>query len=276
LAAELPPGNVHSADDWEELLLPEIERQQKQGTGTASGNAPQKLGRNRGDLAYPVKSSDAKTKIPVNNVGGPRYMRRGIVLMSAIAMLASAPFASASVIFETLQSATFYDGGVASGSFAFDTVSGTVTSWSISVSGGDIGTFPPFTYSPIDSTVFVGSGDLGFPLTAFDFSTGTRAIRILLQNSLPPGGGTDPFHIWPNGELGHIAGFECFECNPFRNFSGGSLNGTVPEPATVALVGVSLIGLVVLRLRNRGSGSGQRFAAPRSAGDRLYRARFYL
>src|ERR1700736_5274622 len=31
LAAKLRPGNVHSADDWEQLLLPEIERQQKHG-----------------------------------------------------------------------------------------------------------------------------------------------------------------------------------------------------------------------------------------------------
>jgi hypothetical protein len=31
LTAKLRPGNVHSADDWEELLLPEIERQQKLG-----------------------------------------------------------------------------------------------------------------------------------------------------------------------------------------------------------------------------------------------------
>jgi hypothetical protein len=31
LAAKLRPGNVHSADDWAELLLPEIERHQKQG-----------------------------------------------------------------------------------------------------------------------------------------------------------------------------------------------------------------------------------------------------
>ena len=31
LAAKLRPGNVHSADEWEELLLPEIERQQKHG-----------------------------------------------------------------------------------------------------------------------------------------------------------------------------------------------------------------------------------------------------
>ncbi|MGA2880750.1 MAG: IS1380 family transposase [Bryobacteraceae bacterium] len=31
LAAKLRPGNVHSADDWEEVLLPEVERQQKHG-----------------------------------------------------------------------------------------------------------------------------------------------------------------------------------------------------------------------------------------------------
>ena len=31
LAAKLRPGNVHSADGWEEMLLPEIERQQKLG-----------------------------------------------------------------------------------------------------------------------------------------------------------------------------------------------------------------------------------------------------
>ena len=31
LAAKLRPGNVHSAEDWDELLLPEIERQQAAG-----------------------------------------------------------------------------------------------------------------------------------------------------------------------------------------------------------------------------------------------------
>jgi hypothetical protein len=29
LGAKLRPGNVHSAQGWEELLLPEVERQQK-------------------------------------------------------------------------------------------------------------------------------------------------------------------------------------------------------------------------------------------------------
>jgi hypothetical protein len=31
LAAKLGPGNVHSAEGWEDMLLPEIERQQKLG-----------------------------------------------------------------------------------------------------------------------------------------------------------------------------------------------------------------------------------------------------
>jgi hypothetical protein len=36
LAAKLRPGRVHSADGWEELLLPEIERQQRMGKEVAS------------------------------------------------------------------------------------------------------------------------------------------------------------------------------------------------------------------------------------------------
>jgi hypothetical protein len=35
LAAKLRTGNVHSAEDWEELLLPEIKRQQRMGKEVA-------------------------------------------------------------------------------------------------------------------------------------------------------------------------------------------------------------------------------------------------
>ena len=35
MAAKLRPGNVHSAEGWEELLLPEIERQQQMGKEVA-------------------------------------------------------------------------------------------------------------------------------------------------------------------------------------------------------------------------------------------------
>ena len=42
LTAKLRPGNVHSAEDWDELLLPEIERQQAAGKQVAF----------RGDAAF--------------------------------------------------------------------------------------------------------------------------------------------------------------------------------------------------------------------------------
>jgi glycine/D-amino acid oxidase-like deaminating enzyme len=42
LAVKLRPGNVHSAEEWEELLLPEIDRQQAQGKEVAF----------RGDAAF--------------------------------------------------------------------------------------------------------------------------------------------------------------------------------------------------------------------------------
>ena len=35
MAATLRPGNVHSADDWDDLLVPEIERQQAEGKRVA-------------------------------------------------------------------------------------------------------------------------------------------------------------------------------------------------------------------------------------------------
>jgi hypothetical protein len=54
LAANLRAGNVHSADRWEELLLPEIEWQQKQGKQVRDGEVSvQSLG-NRAVSALPV------------------------------------------------------------------------------------------------------------------------------------------------------------------------------------------------------------------------------
>ncbi len=40
LAAKLRPGNVHSAEDWDQVLLPEIARQQQQGKDMVFGPMP--------------------------------------------------------------------------------------------------------------------------------------------------------------------------------------------------------------------------------------------
>ena len=47
LAAKLRPGNVHSAKDWDELLVPEIEHRHAEGKSDAAplwGDAPADLG----------------------------------------------------------------------------------------------------------------------------------------------------------------------------------------------------------------------------------------
>jgi hypothetical protein len=52
VAAKLRPGNVHSADGWEDLLLPQIDRQQAQGKEVAF----------RGDAAFAGRRSMRRMK----------------------------------------------------------------------------------------------------------------------------------------------------------------------------------------------------------------------
>jgi hypothetical protein len=47
----------------------------------------------------------------------------------------------------------------------FDTAANKITSWSIGVSGGNVGVFPPVTYTTANSISFVPTtGDLGLRL----------------------------------------------------------------------------------------------------------------
>jgi hypothetical protein len=155
----------------------------------------------------------------------------------------------AGLLTETLQNVTFYDGGVANGSFTFDSATSTITNWSISVSGGDTVSFPALTYDTLNSVASAGLGDLGLPRFLFEVG-GNRHIALLLEDPLPLSGGSDPFHIWPDGEPSHSGGFECLNCAPFRNFATGSLEGevVVPEPGVAVLTG---LGVLVIGLKRR-------------------------
>ena len=68
LAAKLRPGNVHSAEDWDELLLPEIERQQAEGKQVALypglDTAPIKWPLSTGSKARDVNWRVAKRQSP--------------------------------------------------------------------------------------------------------------------------------------------------------------------------------------------------------------------
>ncbi|HEX2710829.1 MAG TPA: IS1380 family transposase [Candidatus Acidoferrales bacterium] len=81
LAGKLRPGNVHSAEDWEELLLPEIERQQKLGQevvfrADAAFAKPEiyEALEERG-VKYAIRIPDA-AQHPSFQVGSPFSMRR--------------------------------------------------------------------------------------------------------------------------------------------------------------------------------------------------------
>jgi Transposase DDE domain group 1 len=52
LAAKRRPGNVHSAEDWAELLLPEIERQQELGKEVVGTDALGRLGQGRSRVLF--------------------------------------------------------------------------------------------------------------------------------------------------------------------------------------------------------------------------------
>lgn len=64
-----------------------------------------------------------------------------------VLMIVIAPLVSAAPITWQLSDAVFSDGGTVTGSFVYDADTDKVSSWSISVAGGDTVSFPPKTYS---------------------------------------------------------------------------------------------------------------------------------
>ena len=72
LAAKLRPGNVHSAEGWEELLLPEIERQQQAGKEVVF----------RGDAAFAkpeIYDNTASTRFTAGRAGGTKGSRSRVI-----------------------------------------------------------------------------------------------------------------------------------------------------------------------------------------------------
>lgn len=127
------------------------------------------------------------------------------------------------------------------------------------MSGGNEGTFPPFTYSPATSS---GSlNDTIFPVDTFFFQTLSgppfRQLRLTPVMALSNAGGTVALNV------GVTPNEECFNCSPFRSITSGSLRA-IPRESTVGvpvLGGLGSVGftflvvaLVLLGLRSiRGS-----------------------
>ncbi|MEE4639489.1 MAG: hypothetical protein V2J42_12205, partial [Wenzhouxiangella sp.] len=136
-----------------------------------------------------------------------------LVLMLAIPALATR-------LEYALDGVTFSDGGTATGTFVYDTELDEITTWNIMTSGGNEEPFPPFTYSPATSTVNVRDrGDLQPRISFVDSAGGTGARGLRITPTLPlANGGEIPLQLDTPG-----GGVECFNCNPFRSITAGSL-----------------------------------------------------
>jgi hypothetical protein len=132
----------------------------------------------------------------------------------------------------TLSGATFGDGGTASGSFVYDADTNTLSNWSVSVAGGNTGTFPAVTYDTTTSqSLIAGQGTSGVGIMFCIGGTcagNVRQLRMPAASPLTDAGGTIGIN------LSSPAQAECFNCSPYRQFNAGSLVGTASPSITSA------------------------------------------
>jgi len=168
--------------------------------------------------------------------------------------------AEAATIQWTLNNGSFNDGGTVSGSFVWDTISNTATSWNFAVSGGNTSTFPAATYSNATSTfgdvnidIATGSDTLMFSIptpdpsvfrqfrfAVADFALNTPVLNLSLVSN-----------IFTNSSSTSGYG-ECFNCSPYREGVLGAYlsSSEVPLPAALPLFATGL-GVIAFLARRR-------------------------
>ena len=176
-------------------------------------------------------------------------MRRVVqVLLLAFVGLLAVGDAAANLFVWHLQDVTYGDGGVATGSFTWDSGSGFAVVWSIAVSGGNEVNFPPVTYSSVDGA----TGNLLDGTLAFIIDLDLPTERFMRIKPLAPLDGPGPIGIdtsIPNDAV------ECFNCGPYRFLTGGSL--VAPEPSDAQAAALLALSLMALKERRGTRRCGQ-------------------
>ena len=134
--------------------------------------------------------------------------------------------------------AVFADGATATGSFVYDADTATYSDQDIQTTAG---TLPAFHYTTsnsfvgLNSPVMVDFVEIGPPITQY--------IRLWFSAPLTNAGGVVAL------DLGQS--YECSNCATLRRFTSGSVTGheVVPEPVSIALLGIGLASVMALRKR---------------------------
>jgi hypothetical protein len=139
--------------------------------------------------------------------------------------------ASAASIDYALVNVTFADGGTATGTFSWDTVTETPTAFNVTTTA--TGSFGGFVYNSSTSSVSVNPLLIGPAQFALAYPGFSPTLVLRFANPLSSGG-TD-FLLTDNSKS-----YECMNCSPFRLVAGGAAVEVVPVPAAVWLFGSAL------------------------------------
>ena len=156
-----------------------------------------------------------------------------ILILAGLFLLASISLKAAEQTWN-INGGAFSDSGTFSGTFLYDADTKSISTWNISIAGGNTTTFPEITLTPQNSSVsifnFSNSEDT-FQFSLTDDSN--RQFRMTPENALTNAGGTVELNL--NTSRGGSGGVECYNCAPTRMITAGNLSSgnnlvDIPKP----------------------------------------------